>query len=138
MLNLNSQMEYQLHHLQATRRSSLMAQGQWLGIAPPSPDVVSWLQQQLDRFSYKQGWWWRVANTGHIHITMTAPNRDDPTKTISVGGAFDASYLHPGEEDLFAYLFASNLRRLEDHESREWFRRDGAIFDDPHAQDGDQ
>lgn len=27
-----------------------------------------------------------------------------------------------------------DLKDAERHESREWFRRDGAIYDDPHAE----
>ncbi len=38
------------------------------------------------------------------------------------------------DADAFARWLTSALFDIELHESREWLRRDGAIYDDPHEQ----
>jgi hypothetical protein len=39
------------------------------------------------------------------------------------------------DPEAFAHWLQHTLYSIEEHESREWLRRDGAIYDNPHSED---
>lgn len=133
MLSTDGDMEYRLRMLQIER---LAGGHDWLGINPRSSRATrGWLEKQMDRFSYKPGWWWRVTESCSVIVNMSTEDVYNPGRQVTVSGGFDAGYLREGDEDMFAYLFAKHIRGLEDHESREWLKRDGVVYDDPHKAD---
>lgn len=109
-----------------------------------------WLEQQLARFTYKPGWKLQVIDA-RLHTTgnnyrdyytdeqyflgITAEFEDTyhPGQRITVGGTHRI-WVDPFErnEQHFARQVQQIIHDLELHESREWLRRDGELFDNPH------
>lgn len=100
----------------------------------PSPE---WVREQLARFTYKPGWKFEVRNSdippaAYVAISFEAEDTYNPGKIVNPGmGAY--LYEVPDTEDRFAAWLASKVKAMEVHESREWLRRDGQMWDDPHA-----
>jgi hypothetical protein len=112
--------------------------------APPEFALLVWLRVELARFTYKPGW----------VLAFEPPPEDGGRPSLVVDFVVQDSY-HPGREipihsrrqvpehftelpewqrpEVFARWLGESLRRVEEHESREWLRRDGQVFDDPHA-----
>lgn len=98
---------------------------------------VAWIQEQLKRFTYKPGWRFSVRQmlfAGPI-LTITFPCEDtyNPGSMIHVAKNVLMSSIPHGDEEEFAKWLAHEFQDVEIHESREWLKRDGKIFDDPHA-----
>lgn len=109
---------------------------------------LAWLRAQLVRFTYRPGW--RLAidapysivndwiGDPRLVVEYVAPDSQQPDRTIPL----QLTMLIPSEigwardETLFAAWLARSLLLAEEHESREWLRRDGQICDDPHAGPG--
>jgi len=114
------------------------------GIALGRGDLMTdpcWFREQLARFSYRPGWRLSINPgmslwaSGTLIVRYTAPDSHHPERNIPI--TFQAA-LPPGEvfggrEELFAEWLQSTLLDLEQHESREWLRRDGEIYDNPHG-----
>ena len=112
--------------------------------------LLGWARRQLARFTYKPGWTFKVDVTGdhyfggglRVLATMKVEDSYHPGQTIEVGG-WSAPMMLPGEtgegrktdEDWFAFHLTKHIQALEQHESQEWLRRDGKVFDDPHKND---
>lgn len=101
----------------------------------------SWVQQQLARYTYRPGWTMRIdqGNLGDkysvvLTISFTTTDTYDHTRQIAVRSA----HLVPPfvgdrrDEQAFARWLQTCLFDAEMHESREWLRRDGQIYDNPH------
>ena len=104
---------------------------------------LAWLREQLARFTYRPGWTMTIeepflpgAIAYQIKIAYPVVDSRDQRRTIEVGGRFVVPPMIAEERDekLFAHWLASTLLDCEWHESREWLRRDGDIYDDPHSE----
>jgi hypothetical protein len=98
---------------------------------------AEFVRKQLERFTYKEGWTFDVikhALTGHaLRVTFRCKDTYNPHgPTIDIGNMTSLLFI-PDDPDEFARWLGGHLRMMEAHESREWLRRDGKIFDDPHA-----
>lgn len=98
--------------------------GRW-----PSPGRFS-----TPSFLASTRWSTRSAQSGGSRATRPSY---DPDRVIKVRSAqhLPARYLYRDSE-AFATWLQRALFQIEEHESREWLRRDGAIYDDPHAKQG--
>lgn len=115
----------------------------------PTTGGVEWWRWQLARFTYKPGWKMRVEplhrldpakhGVGVLIITVRVEDTYRPGVMVDVESV---RALYPGthdqDADHFAMLVAAWLKDVEIHESREWLRRDGEVFDDPHAKVGEK
>lgn len=98
---------------------------------------VEWVREQLKRFTYKPGW--RFTVFAHFLmpqfvIRFKCEDTYNPGKSIEVGKATPLRFVPIGDEKAFAEWLAHEVKDVEIHESREWLKRDGKIFDDPHAR----
>lgn len=108
-----------------------------------TPQELQWVKEQLARITYKPGWKFEIDRslflTGSAYLTITFKAEDTyhPGTTVDVGGAVPLYMLphHVGAEDAFLHALARQIHDMEIHESREWLRRDGEIFDNPHRDD---
>lgn len=110
----------------------------------------SWVEAQLERCTYRPGWTielddvmgaWQFPWPQQITIRIryraedaryTGPG-ERPMVTVGWVQAVPVFILLGRDEDAFALWLLSTLISMERHETREWFRRDGEVFDDPHA-----
>jgi len=101
-----------------------------------------WLREQLARFSYRPGWRLSIEpgislyTSGTLLVRYRAPDSNHPERTIPITfrTALPPADVFGGREEFFAEWLQSTLYDLERHESRrEWLRRDGEIYDDPHG-----
>jgi hypothetical protein len=99
------------------------------------------VRAQLDRVSYRPGWkieyhegdW----GDGWIVVRAKVPDTYDPGREVEILHTGRVpSYLLDDDEETFIHWLAHFLQGVERHESREWFRVDGAIYDDPHKDGG--
>lgn len=108
-----------------------------------TPSDLAWLQQQLSRFAYKPGWSLAIgpaqATAGYgqysLSVFFFAPDACHPEREIKIGGSYRVPFYlgESRDEAHFARWLASVLMEIEHHEQREWLRRDGVTYDDPHA-----
>lgn len=100
----------------------------------------NWAEAQLRRFTYKPGF--RLScrpafgtREYFIAVRMWVPDTYVPARMTEVGGSFlvPSFLIDHNDEDGFARWLLEQLVEMERHEAREWFRRDGQIFDNPHA-----
>lgn len=97
---------------------------------------IEWLTRELERWSYKPGWRLSVSNNMFMPHFMTSFKCED---TYNPGSMIEPCKATPlfrvpiHDEDVFARWLAREVRDVEIHESREWLKRDGKIYDDPHA-----
>lgn len=102
---------------------------------------LEWLRAQLARFSYRPGWSLTIVpgatyfEDGRIVVDYGAADSRDPSRTVPVRISFAVPLGLIGlrDEEVFARWLQGVLFEAERHESREWLRRDGVLFDDPHA-----
>lgn len=92
------------------------------------------LRAAFGRFSYKPGWrflvWEDPFEGPHISVQATLKNAYRPDETVELD---IVSALPPlADEDAVAAWLAWRLGRIENHEMREWLRRDGVRVSDPH------
>lgn len=103
------------------------------------------LQAELDRFSYKPGWTFTALPSDR------GPFASGDTMMIRIRARVEDSrpghqweYLNVESRGMLPYYLSRDelphylldcIRRMEDHETREWFRHDGSLVDNPHAKD---
>lgn len=110
-----------------------------------APDLVStrWLMEQLRRYTYRPSWELSIMpGDGRfvpdgLRVRYSAIDARDPTRTIPIVATFTI-HLGVADPDWFARWLADTLMDVERHESREWLRRDGLIYDDPHDETANQ
>lgn len=113
-----------------------------------------WLATELARYTYKPGFIMEIRpdgfGYGHVLSVRMAvqdsrePRLDDEhwagrplgPRMVQVGfnERMPPSIAERQDAEQFARWLAGALMKLERHESREWLRRDGEIYDDPHAE----
>lgn len=101
---------------------------------------LAWLRSELSRFTYRPGWRLSIepeASGFVLLVSARVPDVYHPGREVRLGlkGPV-AEYLDPKlprAEEEFGRWLAHELLEMERHESREWLRRDGVPFDDPHA-----
>jgi hypothetical protein len=93
------------------------------------------VQELLSRAVYRSGWVFTASDSREgvrVRIEATVDDR-------SGGGQRDLgidTWPSPNDvadADAFYVWLAWRLQRIENHESREYLRIDGRIYDDPHA-----
>lgn len=98
------------------------------------------LQEIVGRVVYKPGWSFRVYDGRwewqHCSVTFPVLDAYDQTKTIDLDvhsgiGPFDT-------EKGFLDWLLRRIARIEVHEAREFFKVDGRVYDDPHADGADR
>lgn len=102
-----------------------------------SGESFVWFEAQLKRFTYKPGFKMRVQpNLGFmgpcILLTMKVEDTYHPGVFVEVMKPCPLEGVPAGNEQIFAQWLAGQLQELEIHESREWLKRDGVIYDNPH------
>jgi len=115
-------------------------------------ESTRWVLDQLKRFTYRPNWTWTARDLRYgsspdvfsplnmddveIRVWFEAEDTRRPGETVKVGDRrIVPEYIVDHRDgDMFALWFAGLIRGMEDHESREWLRRDGNIYDDPHAK----
>jgi hypothetical protein len=112
-------------------------------------DLKAWLVAQLARFTYKPGWTFEIVDPPaftslalfYLRMSFEAEDTYHPGRTVRVGGIYplyDDRYDQRSDDDpewaerRFAMTLARHILDAERHEAREWLRRDGQIYDDPH------
>lgn len=90
------------------------------------------IQLLLDRVSYRDPSW-RFTVEPVLRFTATLPDSRNPgaTTDVDVRAPIPAAAL-VGKREFLRWL-QSRLAEHEYHESREWLKVDGRIWDDPHA-----
>lgn len=101
---------------------------------------VQEVQQHLTRLSYKPGWEFECyeGRWEGMHIVIRTPVEDafNPGQTV----VLDVHCFFPrpeSTEELERWLMW-RLARIEVHEMREFFKRDGKVIDSPHKKDADR
>lgn len=107
---------------------------------------LAWLQHELARFTYRPGWVLSIEGPDigpgwgfFLRISYPAADAYHPERMITarsvrpVPGLLGPKFGSEG----FGRWLAHELMEVERHESREWLRREGLVFDDPHDQTGD-
>lgn len=116
--------------------------------APTSWMRYHWFEQETARFKYKPNFTLSVRpgmpfQAAILHIearVMDArweggPNQvgfRPPSITIAANMSIDENLYQ--EPDLFADWLLNRIHKVEEHETEEWFRRDGEIYRDPHLE----
>jgi hypothetical protein len=111
---------------------------------PSEYEARDWAFRQLSRYTYKPRWTLELVDdqnfmgwNGRLKITYVTPDARSPMgRPIEIRAEFPLpdGVADTGDEVWFAMWLQGCLRQVEDHESREWLRRDGQIYDDPHAK----
>lgn len=109
-------------------------------------DLVEHLRKELARYTYRANWALSIEPNGagslELVVRMTAIDSRNPGRGIVVssgqpvppilcGRQWDAG--HSWQHEFERWLRRA-LDKVERHEAQEWFRRDGELVDDPHAQ----
>lgn len=95
-----------------------------------------WANEEIARFTYKHGWTFEVAPGGFfLQVCMEVEDTHHPGNTVKIGKWVPLSSMGVRLRDpaLFARMLAATIQEMEIHESREWLRRDGQIYDNPHT-----
>lgn len=101
-----------------------------------------WAEEQLKRITYKPGWTMEMyaphgtfGDPG-ILIEFYAQDTYNPNRNIKINSRerLPIPPILRRNEDQFIQYVQEALFRVERHESREWLRRDGVIFNNPHKQ----
>lgn len=101
---------------------------------------LGWVGDLLTHFSYKPGWTFEARPVafalGHydvcVRFEFVTPNSYRPEELIRIASNERVPSYVIGKPEKFAHWFQHALFSVERHESREWFRVDGEVFDDPH------
>lgn len=130
-------------------------------LGPLAPPVAHQLYDEVQRWTYKPGWKLAITYTNtdpFMDGTNTDPFMDGLTRLriefkaldsrgsgamIPIVGHYAVPMLYHGlgsrfsEEELtwFRHWLVDTLMEAEQHELREWLRRDGELHDDPHRTD---
>jgi len=110
---------------------------------------VSWLEEELARYTYKPGWKLTIVGADHFisgdlfenmfawtHLEIRYETIDSyhPERTIPIGARLIVPPYVAYEKDANAFRrwLEHNLDEMERHERREWLRYDGELVNDPH------
>lgn len=103
--------------------------------------LETWLREQLAKITYKPGWTLDIVRTPgfgpfdaewSLRIEFVAEdtyNPGRPTKVRSVRLLWGMEHM---DETRFLQTVADMVKEVEIHESREWFKVGGVIWDNPH------
>jgi hypothetical protein len=105
---------------------------------------LEWLRQQLSRYSYRPTWTFEVE---HIPDPLWGPDKYMIITRFKVMNSYpphqeiEIRSLEPvpsfivehQDEGVFKNWFPVMIWHVEQHESKEWLRRDGILVNDPHA-----
>lgn len=102
-----------------------------------------WLKEQLARLTYKPNvtmsivpspgiFYQAMGAEWSLQIIMSTEDTYHPGNTLEVYHLSPLYHADMMDEDRFINDVATALKDMEIHESREWLKRDGAIWDDPH------
>jgi len=69
-----------------------------------------------------------------LRIRFSAANSRGSGEIVKVGAAHRIPEMLLGDHEGFAKWLQRMIFDLERHESQEWLRRDGDIYDDPHKE----
>lgn len=105
--------------------------------------ILQWAQGLLNRFEYKPGWVFtlhRYAEQGdsvRLEVAFMAPDSRHPRsdKNFPITGVFDIPenvYREFSDADFWVWLHRV-IEFVERHEMDEWFKIDGKMMTDPHA-----
>lgn len=101
--------------------------------------LMGWAEAQLARFTYKPGWTFTIGpgfGAGlQLRIVVECEDTYHPGEKVKIGKAIALPPFVHGDEAGFAHLLAREIQDMEAHESREWLKRDGVVFDNPHANE---
>jgi hypothetical protein len=105
---------------------------------------MSWLEEELARWTYKPGWRLNVHEPvgqapwipAALIATFQAPDSRGSGRIITITSQHSLPHYLAGDEAAFPYLLRDALMDAEGHEIDEWLRRDGRIFHDPHERSG--
>lgn len=104
------------------------------------------LRKELARYTYRPGWELTLDESGNLGfggvtiltVAYEAPDARNPDQTIKVVArrTVPEFALDPelDGDNFFPVWLQSVLFDVELHESREWLRRDGVLYEDPHKQ----
>jgi hypothetical protein len=111
---------------------------------PPAPSIApadAWLAVELARYTYKPGWSLQAESSvlgPCIMVRYTAPDSraaQFKRRDLALAVRLDVPpFVHPDRGGDFAMWLLMALTTVEEHEAREWLRRDGEIYADPHEQ----
>ncbi len=101
------------------------------------------MRAELARWSYKPGWSMTIesdrAGLATLVVRANVYDRDRPSQLVTIESRGPVpDHLDrlvadtDADADVFGVWLQARLFDVERHESREWLRRDGVIFDDPH------
>jgi hypothetical protein len=98
---------------------------------------ADWVREQLDRHTYKPGWELEIVDPVFseplLGIHFACRDTYHPERPEVRVGKCVPLYTLPKDPEMFTRCLAHELQAMEVHESREWFKRDGKIFDNPHV-----
>lgn len=105
---------------------------------------LAWLRAQLERHTYRPDWRIEIHGSGipdsvygdhRLVVKAMVQDTYQPDRRILIKSQ-NIVPLHLAEmrdEQEFTRWLQQALFDIEMHESREWLRRDGKLFDNPHA-----
>lgn len=98
------------------------------------------LQQLADKITYYPGWEIVVRDGKHEgnHLVIRAELMDstDLTKTVPLDIHSKLPRMRDAEQ--FYDFVLWRLQRIANHETREFYKVDGVVYDDPHAEFADR
>jgi hypothetical protein len=112
----------------------------WPTFLPFEPFLARW-RGWLAEYSYKPGWRFEVTEGGRLVVSAEVPDvdgRTNPDGEPLVLTIARWNNLNPGthgrERICFELTLRDLIRQIEEHELKEWFRRDGRPVEEPHPQ----
>jgi hypothetical protein len=116
-------------------------------LGPDISEHAAWARQQVARMTYKPGWKLLIEELPlrsfmvpfYLIVTASVENTYRRGETIQIGGYYSVPWHFienpsPDRDTQFARWVADQIKDAEIHESREWFKVDGGIFDNPHKE----
>jgi hypothetical protein len=100
------------------------------------------LQIELGRWDYKPGWHLEIVSDPNLPewsrctliVRLDADDAREPGRKARIQSRHDLPGHLIDTSEEFARFLQEILLEAERHEMREWLRRDGEIFDDPHKE----
>jgi hypothetical protein len=107
---------------------------------------LEWLRQQLSRYSYRPTWTFEVeympdplawVDRYSILTRFKVMNSYPPHQEIEIKSLepVPSFVIEHHDAEAFKRWFPVMIWYVEQHESKEWLRRDGELVDDPHKQE---
>jgi hypothetical protein len=88
------------------------------------------VQAEMVEWSYKPGWCF-LATPYAFHIRATVADTYHPDVLVTVGVTTPLCCV-PRDHEEFAAWLEYEIQAAEIHESREWLKYQGRVFNDPH------